>query len=143
VRQPTESRRVSYVPSLNPPIRLSRSALRKSPHATILIQEIPRFIPHTKPTPSDQTDTTGPNRHHRTEYPVIFGLFRCHRTSPTDCSHLIILRSWVRSPPALRNNDHAPSQWILLLTSLRNSQHSKAVWLIPHLIGPCGTELRE
>jgi len=51
--------------------------------------------------PTYQTDTTGPNRHHRTKNSDIFGPIRRHRTSPTDCSHLIIPRSWVRSPPAL------------------------------------------
>src|SRR5664280_2153348 len=48
-----------------------------------------------------------PNRHHRTNptppdrISVILGPNRHHRTIPTDCIHLIIPRSWVRSPPAL------------------------------------------
>ncbi len=49
-----------------------------------------------------QTDTTGRNGLHRTEKSEMFGLNRSCRTSPTECSHLIIPRSWVRSPPALR-----------------------------------------
>jgi hypothetical protein len=50
--------------------------------------------------PTYQTDSTGPFRRRRTKGTAIFGLFRRHRTSPTDCSHLIISRSWARSPPA-------------------------------------------
>jgi hypothetical protein len=30
-----------------------------NPHATIAIQKIPRFIPHTNPTPPDESNTTG------------------------------------------------------------------------------------
>jgi hypothetical protein len=52
--------------------------------------------------PTNQSDTTGPIRHHRTKESVITGRNRHHRTSPTVCSHLIIPRSWVRSPPALQ-----------------------------------------
>ena len=43
-----------------------------------------RRFPHTKSHVSSHI----PNRH--------------HRTSLTVCSHLIIPRSWVRSPPALQ-----------------------------------------
>ena len=48
-----------------------------------------------------------PNRHDRTEptpsdkKSFESGSFRHHETIPTDCIHLIIPRSWVRSPPAL------------------------------------------
>jgi GGDEF domain-containing protein len=51
--------------------------------------------------PTDHTDATGPIRRHRTKTSAIFGPIRRHRTTPTVCSHLIIPRSWVRSPPAL------------------------------------------
>src|ERR1039458_1301875 len=50
--------------------------------------------------PTNQSDTIGPIRHHRTKTPEIFGPIRRHRTSSTVCSHLIIARSWVQSPPA-------------------------------------------
>jgi hypothetical protein len=30
-----------------------------NPHATIAVQKIPRKIPHTNPTPPDESDTTG------------------------------------------------------------------------------------
>ena len=53
----------------------------------IPIEKIPRKIPHTNPTPPDRSGTTRQIRH--------------HQTNPTDCIHLIIPRSWVRSPPAL------------------------------------------
>jgi transposase InsO family protein len=55
--------------------------------------KIPRFIPHTKPTPPDESDTTGRTQQRFSDQ---------SGTSPTVCSHLIIPRSWVRSPPALR-----------------------------------------
>jgi len=51
--------------------------------------------------PTDETDTTGPNRHHATEKFENSGWIRRHRTDPTDCIRLRIPGSWVRSPPAL------------------------------------------
>jgi hypothetical protein len=39
---------------------LGHRASEVIPLATILFQKIARFIPHTKPTPPDESDTTGP-----------------------------------------------------------------------------------
>jgi hypothetical protein len=52
--------------------------------------------------PTNQTDTTGRIRPHRTKGSTFLGSIRRHRTSPTVSSHLIIPRSWVRSPSALQ-----------------------------------------
>jgi len=51
--------------------------------------------------PTDPSDSTGSIQRHRTRNAVNLGRNRPHRTIPTDCFHLIIPRSWVRSPPAL------------------------------------------
>jgi hypothetical protein len=51
--------------------------------------------------PTYQADTIGRIRHHRTKDPAILGRILRQGTSPTDCLHLIIPGSWVRSPPAL------------------------------------------
>ena len=48
---------------------------------------------HSNPTRRD--------RPHETGFPLKFGRFRHHKTTPTACCYLIIPRSWVRSPPAL------------------------------------------
>src|ERR1039458_10733429 len=48
------------------------------------------------PNRRHQTYLTPPDTFSRNSRP-----FRRQRTSPTECSHLIIPRSWVRSPPAL------------------------------------------
>ena len=65
-----------------------------NPRVMIPLAKIPRFIPQTIPTSPDRTDDIGQ---------VFFktGQIRRHRTHPTECTHLIITRSWVRSPPAL------------------------------------------
>src|ERR1035438_6539489 len=76
-------------------IRLWTSALRHEPARDHFHSENPTFHP------TYQTDTTGPIRRHRTMNSAFPGRNRHHWTSPTDCSHLIIPRSWVRSPPAL------------------------------------------
>ena len=59
------------------------------------------------------SDTTGQIQHHRTASSLYFGPIRRHQTTPTVCSHLIIPRSWVRSPPALafgpRSRSHSPA----------------------------------
>ena len=49
-----------------------------NPYAGIAVQKIPRKIPHTKPTPPDQTDVTG----------QVFFQFRMNPTSPDHSDHL-------------------------------------------------------
>jgi hypothetical protein len=89
------------------------------------IVQVPRLSQHTtqvrlrNPTfhPTYQSDATGSVRHHRTKESRIPGPNRRHRTSPTVCSHLIIPRSWVRSPPALLQNSGTSSVTALGLRS--------------------------
>jgi hypothetical protein len=54
------------------------SASDVNPHATITIQKIPRKIPHTNPTPPDESDTTG----------QVFLQIRMNPTSPDHSDHL-------------------------------------------------------
>jgi hypothetical protein len=53
-------------------------ASETNPHATIPIQKIPRFIPHTNPTPPDESNTTG----------RVFFRIRMNPTSPDQSDRL-------------------------------------------------------
>jgi len=74
---------------------LSRWASELNPHAL--------KSPTKNPTlyPTYHSDSTRRDRHHRTRIPENSRRYRHHETIPTVRIHLIIPRSWVRSPPAL------------------------------------------
>src|ERR1017187_7163231 len=92
--------------------RTRRLPLRKS-HVS---SHRPNRHHRTKPTPPDKFSfKSGPNRH--------------HRTIPTECIHLIISRSWVRSPPAL-----PPDIQIADYLAVVQGTHSRFAWEIAFLV---------
>ena len=103
-REQSSAGRLSRVSGIgvSRPVTLKR-ALRGTCGILVLEMNCTRRFPCRNPTfhPTYQSDVTRPIRHHRTKNSDFFGPFRRHRTSPTVCFHLIIPRSWVRSPPAL------------------------------------------
>src|ERR1019366_923054 len=74
---------------------LLRRASELNPHASKSPTKNPTLYPRY------HSDSTRRDRHHRTGIPEDSSRFRHHETIPTARIHLIILRSWVRFPPAL------------------------------------------
>src|ERR1039458_1424579 len=76
--------------------------------------------------PISHVSSHRPNRRHRTnptppdKFSFKSGCIRPHRTIPTESLHLIIPREWVRSPPALLDDDlvsPSPRPWSPLQVS--------------------------
>jgi hypothetical protein len=100
-------------PPFKPPVGdCGRRLSETNPHATILIQTIPRFIPHTNPTPPDESDTTG----------QVFLQIRMNPTSPNHSDRM----HPPHNPSVVGSIPTGPTKWDvgqLLPTFYENQGH--------------------
>ena len=91
-----------------------------NPHATIAIQKIPRFIPHTIPTPPDESDTTG----------QVFFQIRMNPTSPDQSDR----KQPPHNPPVVGSiptgptTSHSPTTFIFVLSKGKFSTENKGLY---------------
>jgi hypothetical protein len=96
---------------------LLRRASETNPRATIPIQKIPRFIPHTNPTPPDESNTTG----------QVFFRIRMNPTSPGQSDRL----QPPHNPSVVGSIPTGPTKWFW------PQESDPRIWLI----ATCFTEV--